>query len=134
MEFFYQDKGKYLRGLLILIGKDNIIDPDEKKRLHEVGKRLDFDPRFIDEALDEFLENEYIDKNPPKFSSRLVAKSFLEDAINMVLIDSDIHVEELEWIKSVAKTNEIDDEWLEARLVKYVNNGTMLKKEINEVD
>jgi hypothetical protein len=116
MEFFYQDKGNYFRGLLVLIGKDNIIGNEEKAKILEITNRLGFDPKFCNDAVNEFLENSYVDTNPPVFSSKIIAKSFLEEAINLSLIDNDFHIEELEWLQNVAKCNDITSDWLNEKI------------------
>lgn len=122
MEFNYQDKGNYFRGLLILIGKDNVIGKKERQKILEITNRLGFDPKFCDEAVTGYLENEYIDNRPPRFSSPILTKEFLMDAINLSLIDNELHTEELEWIKSVAKNNDIDGKWLDSQLQNYVTD------------
>ena len=120
MEFFYQDKGNYFRGLLILIGKDNIILEEEKQKVLEIGNRLGFDPKFCIDAVNEFLENKFINSEPPRFSSKIIAKSFLEEAINLSLIDYNVHIEELEWLQNVAETNDVNKEWLNSKIQQQV--------------
>ena len=73
MEFNYQDKGNYFRGLLILIGKDNVIGNEERQKILEIADRLGFDAKFCNNAVSEFLENKYISNQPPKFSSSILA-------------------------------------------------------------
>lgn len=131
MEFNFQDKGNYLRGLLILIGKDNIIDDAEREKTLEIGNRLGFDPKFCNDAVSEFLDNEYISDLPPIFSSTILAKGFLTDAINLSLVDQELHTEELIWLKNVAKKNKIDDNWLDNQLRNYITELPSKKVIVN---
>lgn len=128
MEFSYQDKGNYFRGLLILVGKDNIINENERLKVIELGKKLGFDPKFCIDSLNDFLENEFIDLNPPKFSSRETTEKFFEDAFHLAIVDNEMQIEELEWLKSVAIENNLEDKWFDKNLqiatskIKSVNN------------
>ncbi|MCB0730674.1 MAG: hypothetical protein KDC88_06545 [Ignavibacteriae bacterium] len=122
MEFNYQDKGNYFRGLLILVGKDNIIEQNERKTILSYCEKLGFEKRFCEDAVSNFLENSFIDKNPPKFSSIDLAKKFLEDAIKLSLVDNDFHVEELEWLENVAKVNLVEKDWLDKKIQQNLNS------------
>lgn len=116
----FQDKGKYFRGLLILIGKDDNIQKDERKSILGICEKLGFDSKFCDDAINEFFENSFIDKSPPEFSSQETAYSFLKDAIDLALVDQDFHTEELEWLESVAEANGIKNIWLDEELKKRI--------------
>lgn len=131
MEFNYQDKGNYFRGLLILIGKDNIIEIEERQKILEIAKRLGFDRKFCNDAVTDYLENKYISPQPPKFSSTILAKGFLTDAINLSFVDNELHTEELIWLKNVAKKNNIDENWLDKELRNYVTELPLKKININ---
>ena len=114
----FQDKGKYFRGLLILIGKDDNIQKDERKSILKICEKLGYDSKFCDDAINDFFENSFIDKSPPEFSSQEITYSFLKDAIDISLVDNDFHTEELEWLESVASANKIDNNWLDNELKK----------------
>ncbi|MFA3783138.1 hypothetical protein ABRY23_08755 [Melioribacteraceae bacterium 4301-Me] len=106
-----QDKSNYLKGLLILIGKDKIISKEEERAILQLGKILGFDTKFCQDAINELLENKYIIEEAPKFSSKEVAISFLTDGINLACADGNFHLSELSWLISVAEKNEIDKLW-----------------------
>ena len=127
MEFSFQDKGNYFRGLLILIGKDNIIDENERIRLMELGKKLGFERKFCSDAINDFLENKFIDLNPPKFSSIETAEKFFEDAFQLAIVDKEIQIEELEWLKSVALENNLKDKWFDKNLQNATNDLKPIK-------
>jgi hypothetical protein len=55
----YLDRSNYLKGLLLLIGKDKKITVGERDFLHTAGKTLSFDKRFIENAINELFENKY---------------------------------------------------------------------------
>ena len=120
MSLDFQDKGKYFRGLLILIGKDDNIQEDERKSILRICDKLGFDSKFCEDAINDFFENTFIDKSPPEFSSKDTAYSFLKDAIDLSLVDNDFHAEELVWLESVAVANDISNNWLDEELKKRV--------------
>jgi hypothetical protein len=116
----FQDKGKYFRGLLILIGKDDNIQKDERKSILRICDKLGFDSKFCDDEINEFFENTFIDKSPPEFSSQETAYNFLKDAIDLSLVDNEFHTEELVWLESVAIANGISNLWLDDELKKRI--------------
>ena len=119
----FQDKGKYFRGLLILIGKDDNIQKDERKSILRICEKLGFESKFCDDAINEFFENNFIDKSPPEFSSQETAYKFLKDAIDLSLVDNDFHTEELVWLESVAIANGISNNWLDEELKKRIKKN-----------
>ena len=107
------DRGKYFRGLLVLIGKDRIIDPRERTLMLQFGKMLDFDVRFCEAAIANLLGNKYITDEPILFDEPEIAACFLRDALRLALIDKEIHTNELTWLKTIARTNKLTDAWLD---------------------
>lgn len=118
----YLDRSNYVRGLLLLIGKDRKITDAERNFLCTVAKTLDFNESFIENALNELLENAYLDHEPPVFSQKKYAESFLQDAIQLALIDHDLSTEELNWVHSAAAANKVSEEWLQTTLAHYLND------------
>lgn len=108
MKISAQDKGKYVRALLLLIGKDNLISEDEKKWLIKISNILGYDLAFIKSAIRELPENEYIKKEPPIFSDKKIARSFIIDALHLSFADNNFHPKELEWINLIAEANGVD--------------------------
>ena len=117
------DKSSYLKGLLILVGKDKIIAEHERTLLTEVSKILGFDPKFCNDAINELLENEYIIEEPPKFSDKEIAKSFIKDGIKIAFADKVLHLYELNWLKAVSDKNEIEDGWGMTEFENYKNSN-----------
>ena len=111
MEITVQDKGKYLRGLLILIGKDHLILDNEKNWFYRLSKILGYDLDFLRTAIKELPENEYLSQDPPKFSNTEIAKAFIIDSIHLAFADQELHPIELEWINKIAEVNGIDILW-----------------------
>ena len=101
------DKSLYLKGLLLLISQDKLITEIEKKYVMEAGRSLGFEEKFCENAIDEILDNDYIEKTPPKFSSRDLAKYFIKDGLTIALSDYDLHAEELKWLSITANENYI---------------------------
>jgi len=126
-EFEYLDKSNYFRALLILIGKDNIISENERKRILEIGKNLGFEKKFCEEAVNDFLYNHFVDLSAPKFSNQEIAKLFLKDAVNIAFSDNELFVGELEWIKVIAQTNNIDLVWLNEQI--FIQGNTLQKED-----
>jgi hypothetical protein len=118
----YLDRSNYAKGLLLLIGKDKKITNAERKSLHNMAKTLDFNERFIENAIDELLENKYLGNEPPVFSQKHYAEAFLQDAIQLALVDSDLSTEEFDWLHSIAAANGLSDEWLKNKLADYLTN------------
>ncbi len=124
MNIDYCEKGRYFRGLLILIGKDRIIEKSERTMLLDIGENLGFDKKFCNDAILTFLGNPFINQKPPVFSSKTVTLNFLQDAINLAGVDNYIHDDERQWIENIAEINNVEKDWLEKKLNKnlVVNN------------
>lgn len=118
----YLDRSNYVRGLLLLIGKDRKITDAERNFLCTIAKILDFNEGFIENALNELLENAYLDHEPPVFSQKQYAEAFLQDAIQLALIDRDMSTEELNWVHSAAAANKVSEEWLKATVAHYLHD------------
>ncbi|HOI29928.1 MAG TPA: hypothetical protein PLZ15_09255 [Melioribacteraceae bacterium] len=106
-----QDKSNYFKGLLILIGKDKNISENERRSLSELANILGFDRVFCDNAISELLENEYIIEDPPAFSNPDIARAFIIDGIKIAFSDHELHIFELNWLKSVADKNSLETQW-----------------------
>jgi len=113
MKASLMDRGKYYRGLLVLIGRDRIIDPRERELMLQFGKMLDFDKRFCEAAIADLLENKHINEEPILFEESAIAECYLRDALRLALIDEGIHSKELAWLKTVARANKLTDQWLD---------------------
>lgn len=111
MEITAQDRGKYLRGMLLLIGKDQQILEHERSWFFKLSKILGYDIEFCKTALRELPENEYLEASPPKFSNNEIAKAFIVDGIHLAYADRKMEPNELLWINSVAETNGVDILW-----------------------
>ena len=51
----YLERSNYVKGLLLLIGKDKIITDKERDFLHKTGKTLSFNKKFIEKAMMNYL-------------------------------------------------------------------------------
>lgn len=126
MKLNIRDRSNYLKGLLVLIGKDRKISDDENDFIMNVGKKLGFDQEFCQEAIDTLLENEYISQEPPVFSNTEFARSFIEDGISVSLTDDNFDNLEISYLKSLAKENKVDDNWVTQQLstAKRISKNT----------
>jgi hypothetical protein len=116
----YLDRSNYVKGLLLLIGKDNKITDSERDFLQKIGATLSFDKKFIESAINELFENKYLGNEPPVFSRKQYAEALLRDAIQLALVDNDLTHEEFDWLQSIAAANNISHEWLENELGDYL--------------
>ncbi len=116
MEFTWKDKSNYFKGLLLLIGKDFIISPEERQLLTSVGKKLGFAKSFIEDSINNLLDNKFIIDEPPEFGNEIIAKSFIKDGILLAMSDNEIHPSELEWLKEVVNNNNISSDWFNNEL------------------
>lgn len=119
----YLDRSDYFRGLLLLVRKDNKVNKEEVSMIMRIGKRLGFAYDFCKGALKEILDNEYIVDKPPKFSNKGIAQEFINEAIKVAVIDDDLDLKELEWIDSVIRENELEEEW-QFNKVEYFNESS----------
>jgi hypothetical protein len=117
------DRGKYYRGLLVLVRRDRVIHRRERDMMLRIGKLLDFDERFCTAALDDLLSNSLITDSPIVFSRREVAECFLTDAVALAGCDDDIHPHELAWLRSIARANGLPTAGLDAGVQGHVGNG-----------
>jgi hypothetical protein len=117
----YLDRSNYVKGLLLLIGKDNKITDSERDFLQKIGATLSFDKKFIESAINELFENKYLGNEPPVFSRKQYAEAFLRDAIQLALIDNDLSSEEFGWLQSITVANDLANEWLENELEDYLS-------------
>jgi hypothetical protein len=108
------DRSNYYRGLLVLTGRDRIIDPREREFMLQIGKMLDFEKRFCEATIDDLLVNPHLMKEPVVFSSPPVAECFFRDAVRLALVDGEINPQELRWLRRVAQANDRTDEWLDS--------------------
>jgi hypothetical protein len=115
------DRSNYYKGLLILTGKDRIIDSRERVLMLQIGMILDFERRFCEAAIDSILDNQYITDEPVIFSSREISESFLRDGIQMALVDNEIHPQERAWLEAVAEANGIVGGWLNAEIQRIMD-------------
>ena len=117
------DKSNYLRGLLILIKRNRKINEMEKKRIKEVSDVLGFNGYFVDNAINELLDNEFLVGTPPKFTNHILAETFIKDAIKIALIQDLLNIHKIQWLMSFAVNNDLSKQWLFMELEYYFENA-----------
>jgi len=115
------DRGKYYRGLLVLIRKDRIVSAREQELMLRLGQALDFDKRFCETAMNELVKNPHIKDEPMVFSDKSTAESFVRDAVSLASVDGDIHTKELHWLKAVAEANGLRDDWVSVAIARSLS-------------
>ncbi len=126
------DKSKYFRGLLILIRKDRKVSVEEKELIMNVGSRLGFEKRFCETAINEILENEFIEDEAPVFSASPVAESFILDGLTLAISDSDLNPEELDFLKATLDKNHLTENWFSDKLKDAISKGKNDRLEIEK--
>lgn len=122
MEMTWLDRSNYFRGLLLLVRQNNKVSKEEVSMIMRIGEGLGFAYDFCKEALKDILENEHIVDEPPKFSNKVVAQEFVKEGIRLAVVDNDLDLKELEWIDSVVRENELEEEW-RLHQVEYFNES-----------
>ncbi len=106
------DRSNYFRAMLLLSGKDRKISKAEQNFIDTLGAKLGFEKSFTKSAVNTFFSNEHIPNEPPKFSNREIAESFIRDGIKLIIEDPKINQDEVDWISNVARVNGINENWI----------------------
>ncbi|MBX2976478.1 MAG: TerB family tellurite resistance protein [Ignavibacteriaceae bacterium] len=119
--FTLLDKSEYLKGLLILARKNNSLDEKEKTVIRNVANRLGFSKDFYEDTLKYLMSNKYITEEPIKFSNPSIAKLFIKDGLELAYSDNELCEKELNWLKSIAKANQLAVDWLMESITEFEN-------------
>ena len=114
------DKSYYLKGLLILAGRDRCVDPRERELMLKFAKILDFDKRFCEATIDDLFRNKYLTREPIVFSGIGITRCFIRDGIRLAYVDADIHPKEMAWLKTIAKANGLTEKWLSSEIKRFL--------------
>jgi len=115
------DRSNYLKGLLITARKDNQLTDSEISIIKKFAARLGFSTDFLEETITHLLENKYITEEPISFSNKNIAKSFIEDGLKLAFSDAVIGKNELFWLIETAKSNGIDEDWVNKKMKEIQN-------------
>jgi len=113
MQIPVEDRGKYLRGLLIMVKMDEVISEMDRTIIIKTAKHLGYAPDFYEGILRSLMKNEYIGSEPIMFDSTKLAKHFLIDAINLAGANKNLSNEKINWLKSTASMNLVDRNWFQ---------------------
>lgn len=116
MEIPQIDRSNYLKGLLITAKIDKQLTDPEKKIIKHFSDKLGFSSDFYEEIISSLLANENIKEEPIVFSNSEIARSFIEDGLNLALADDKLDAMELKWLTATAKANSIDEHWVNKKL------------------
>jgi hypothetical protein len=112
------DHSNYLRGLLILIGKDKNVWDYELKAFLEESSSMGFDKEFSRNALRDVIRNKYLETDPPLFFNKDLARRFLERGVGIINDGFKIHPDEVKFLESAAYVNGLIEEWNTRYFVK----------------
>jgi hypothetical protein len=121
-----QDKSGYLKGLLILAKKDNVLAESEERIIKHIATRLGFSTDFYEYTLENLFSNEYLSEEPIKFSDDKLARSFILDGLKLARSDDKLDEREIDWLKLTALKNNVDLKWFEEKLNEIENLPTHL--------
>jgi hypothetical protein len=127
------DRSNYLRGTILLNKKYEEISSKRYSMIEELGGILGFNKKFIDNSLNNFTDNKFVSKEPPKFSNVVFAEAFLRDSIKIALADNDLQLEELQWLWKVASFNSLSKQWFYWELEDYLDHPDKVSKSSYEV-
>jgi hypothetical protein len=121
-----KDKSSYLKGLLILAKKDNVLAESEEKIIKQIATRLGFSTDFYEYTLENLFSNEYLSEEPIKFSDDKLSRSFILDGLKLARSDNKLDEREIDWLKLTAIKNNVDMKWFEEKLNEIKNTPTHL--------
>ncbi len=113
MEILTQDRSSYLKGLLIIAKKDNVLAEAEESIIRQLAKRLGFSESFYEETLQSLLSNDYLSEDPLKFSDEKLSHSFIIDGLMLAYSDNVLDEREIDWLRQTAELNNINIQWFE---------------------
>jgi uncharacterized tellurite resistance protein B-like protein len=123
MEILAQDKSNYLKGLLIIAKKDNVLTEVEESIIKQLAKRLGFSESFYEEILQSLLSNDYLSEDPLKFSDEKLSHSFIIDGLMLAYSDSVLDEREIDWLRQTAVVNNINLKWFVDRVEEAQRNS-----------
>ena len=126
MKLTMLDRSTYFKGLLLLIKADNLVTEGENELMTKIGQTLGFEKSFIERAISELIENEFLTNDIPIFSHKSIAESFILDGLKVAFSDDEFSAEELEHLTNIATQNGIDKEWLMLLIAKYLKHSDTL--------
>ncbi len=120
------DRSNYLKGLLITAKVDKQLTDPEKRIIKHFSDKLGFSSDFCEEITSSLLANKYIKEDPIVFSNTKIAKSFIEDGLNLALADDKLNDSELKWLIATAKANFIDERWVNQKLNELKSSSGLI--------
>ncbi|MGQ9798341.1 MAG: hypothetical protein ACUVRG_03460 [Ignavibacterium sp.] len=126
MQIPVQDRSNYLKGLFITAKLDKQLNQTEKDILKKISDKLGFANDFYEETIRGLLANKYLSEEPVKFSDKIIAESFINDAIKLACSDGVVTESETEWIKKTAEVNGIDIEEVEKKIKMFIEKPSLI--------
>jgi hypothetical protein len=110
------EASNYFRGLLVLIRIDGKVNRTERTLVLRAGKCLGFQESFCRNAINEILENTFVDVSPPRFASQIVAGMFIRDCLLLSQAEGIPTRAEESWIRAAATKNGFSKAWCDHHL------------------
>lgn len=118
MRIKVREGSDYLRGLLVLAGRDRRVAAPEAGLVKRAGRALGFESGFCADAIREILNNSHIAGAPPRFASRALTERFVRDGLALASSDHEVHRSEDRWLRATVAMNGLDREWYRAERAK----------------
>jgi uncharacterized tellurite resistance protein B-like protein len=123
MEILAQDKSNYLKGLLIIAKKDNVLSEAEESIIRHLAKRLGFSESFYEGILQSLLSNDYLSEDPLKFTDEKLSHSFIIDGLMLAYSDNVLDEREIDWLRQTAEVNKINLQWFADKVEEAQHNS-----------
>ncbi len=114
-----EDKANYLKGLIRIAKADRVIDEEEKQYFKIIEDNLSI-PKELQESINQGWDTD--EKISLKFTSKEVLLFFIQEAIQIAMIDNNYHELEKKEIYKIGNEGDISDEAI-AELEKWVKEG-----------
>lgn len=108
---FIIDKSNYLRGLLVLIAHDNVVQDHEINTFMKEGSEMGYEKDYLRSSINTLLKNKHIKNDPPRFHNPGFAVKLIESGIEIINKDRLPHPMKVNFLHQVAACNGIQDIW-----------------------
>lgn len=119
MRLDLKDRSNYLKGMLILAKKKKNVGTTSEISIRHIIKILDFNKEVINGSIKAIMINKYLTEDPLEFSNYNIAKSFLKNCIHIAFSDGSLNFNQVEWMVSAAKKNNLSKQWIFLEIEEY---------------
>lgn len=107
-EIDYKDRSEFLRGLSVIIRKNNCRNIDGTTMFLTIGKYLGFEKGFCEKSLEHLMVNKYISEKPPVFSNEFIAESIIDEVTKIMSQTHPMSGTTVELLQLAANVNKVN--------------------------